>query len=396
VIYGNILGSVALYSVGPFLMQSHSAFRVAPFVGLSYVASLMWLAAAGILARKVSTIPEPATAAPRDTQWQLKLAMVVVLAFPLLAAWAVFFSAAPAPVRRFRLVVTLVASFIVSATVFLRQQLVHRERTSLVRKLSSSLENVRRLQTKVVQSERLASLGQLAAGAAHEINNPLTAILGYTDLLLTDQDPSARTRSLAEKIQEQARRTKSLVNNLLSFARQASSEQQLLDVQAVLNSALQLRKLELREKNIRLELEQPSVLPAVRGDPNQLLQVFVHLISNAIDAMESFGTGVILIRAESENGSVVFELSDTGAGMKDPDGVFDPFYTTKPVGKGAGLGLSICYGIVQDHGGSISGFNRPEGGCTFRVELPAVLASLPRSSVAPLAVHGHSTGSTSS
>jgi signal transduction histidine kinase len=384
IVYGNILGSVALYSIGPFAVQAHTGFGVAPFLGFSYVASLMWLATAGIIAGKLSLLPEPAPSARKDTQWQLKSAMIVVLTFPLLAGWAVFFSSAPAAVGRFRLIATLVASFVVSATVFLRQQLVHRERTMLVTRLSSSLDNVSRLQTKVVQSEKLASLGQLAAGAAHEINNPLTAILGYTDLLLADQAPSTRGHSLAEKIREQARRTKSVVNNLLSFARQAPSEQQLIDLQAVLSSAIQLRKLDLREKNIRIELESPNVLPAVRGDPNQLLQVFFHLISNAVDAMESIGAGVLTIHAVAEKGNVVIEFSDTGVGMRDPDRVFDPFYTTKPLGKGAGLGLSICYGIIQDHGGSISGFNRPEGGCTFRVELPAVLALLPRASVAPL------------
>ena len=201
-------------------------------------------------------------------------------------------------------------------------------------------------------------------------------------MLLGEHPPKTRPYALAEKIQEQARRTKILVNNLLSFARQVPAEKQLLDLGMLLDSSVQLRKLDLRGKSIRIDLESHSVLPAVRGDPNQLLQVFYQLIGNALDAMENVG-GVLLIHAFTEKGTVVIEFSDTGPGMKDPEKVFDPFYTTKPLGKGTGLGLSICYGIMQEHGGSITGFNRSEGGCTFRLEFPAVLASLPRASLAP-------------
>jgi two-component system NtrC family sensor kinase len=114
-----------------------------------------------------------------------------------------------------------------------------------------------------------------------------------------------------------------------------------------------------------------------------LLQVFYNLISNAVDAMETVGGGVLLVRTLREKGNVVIEFSDTGPGMQEPEKVFDPFYTTKPVGKGTGLGLSICYGIMQEHAGRIIGFNRPEGGCTFRLELPAVLAVFPQLPTTP-------------
>ena len=252
-----------------------------------------------------------------------------------------------------------------------------------MQQLSTSLENVKRLQTQFVQSEKLAALGELAAGAAHEINNPLTAILGYADLLLAENPAASRPHTLGQKINEQARRTTALVTNLLSFARQVPAEKQLLDLNTVLESAVRLRKIDAHSRSIRIELEgRNSVLPAVRGDPNQLLQVFHHLLGNAVDAMEETG-GVLLIRSLAEKGSVVIEFSDTGPGMKEPERVFDPFYTTKPVGKAAGLGLSICYGIMQEHGGAIAGFNRPEGGCTFRLELPAALSSLPRASLTP-------------
>jgi signal transduction histidine kinase len=388
-VYGHLFGATSLYVAGMVLIEL-SRSQIVPFSGsllrLPGLVAFVWFGTAGIIAHGLTFDPEPLRGSSRrDTQWPARVATWGVLAAPVLALWNEFASPAPAPVRRFRLLVTLVAIFVGTALVFFRQYLVYQERTGLVHELWESLENVKRLQTHFVQSEKLASLGQLAAGAAHEINNPLTAILGYADVLTIENAADTRAYSLGEKIREQARRTKDLVTNLLSFARQVPAEKQLLDLNTVLTGAVQLRNLDLREKNIRIELENRSILPAVRGDPNQLLQVFYHLISNAVDAMELSGGGVLLIRTLRERGNVVIEFSDTGPGMKEPEKVFDPFYTTKEVGKGTGLGLSICYGVMEEHGGRISGFNRPEGGCTFRLELPAVLAMFPQTSSLPVA-----------
>lgn len=386
-IYGHLFGALTLYA-GGFLVAHWAIARGETYSGslytLPFLGSFVWLGTAGIVARDLSPEPEPLpTDFRRDTQWPARFAMLGVLATVALAIWTQFVSAAPLPVRKYRLLVTLIALFVGTALVFFRQHLVYQERTGLVQELWESLENVKRLQTHFVQSEKLSSLGQLAAGAAHEINNPLTAILGYADVLIEEHAENTRPRTIGEKIREQARRTKDLVTNLLSFARQVPAEKQLLDLNTVLTGAVQLRNLDLREKNIRIEMESRSMLPAVRGDPNQLLQVFYHLISNAVDAMETIGGGVLLIRTLREKGNVVIEFSDTGPGMTEPEKVFDPFYTTKPVGKGTGLGLSICFGVMQEHGGSIIGFNRSEGGCTFRLELPAVLAVFPQASSSP-------------
>jgi signal transduction histidine kinase len=386
-VYANVCGATTLYALG-FVLAHWAISSGASYSGsllvLPFIGTFVWLGTTGIVAHKLKLEPEPLpSTVRRDTQWPSRLAMTSVLSALPLAYWAVFLSHAPTPVRMYRLLATLATLFVAASLVFLRQQLVYRERTQLVHELWESLSNIKRLQTHFVQSEKLASLGQLAAGAAHEINNPLTAILGYADVLTAENAVETRPHAIGEKIRDQARRTKDLVTNLLSFARQVPAEKQLLDLNTVLTGAVQLRNLDLREKKIRIELENRSVLPAIRGDPNQLLQVFYHLISNAVDAMESVGGGVLLIRTLREKGNVIVEFSDTGPGMQDPDRVFDPFYTTKPVGKGTGLGLSICYGIMQEHGGRISGFNRPEGGCTFRLELPAVLAVFPQVSVSP-------------
>jgi two-component system, NtrC family, sensor kinase len=271
--------------------------------------------------------------------------------------------------------VTFVAAIPLALLVFLRTHLADADRVRLLSEAEMSVNNLRKLQTQIVQSEKLASLGQLAAGAAHEINNPLTAILGFSDLLADDPTLSEKARSTAGKIRDQARRTKTLVGNLLSFARQVPVERALLDINTVVTNAVQLRTLDLHNPNIKIELHFESVLPSVRGDSNQLIQVFFNIISNAVDAMETAG-GVLTIKTVRNRGSVVVLFTDSGPGIKEPDRVFDPFYTTKPVGKGTGLGLSICFGIMQEHGGKISCYNGERGGAVFRVELAALLPVL--------------------
>lgn len=381
-IYLNLFGASAVYMVALWLAVSSGIsgiYHAGGLVNLPIMITFVWFGTAGILAQQLSPTPNKLDVAkPRDPRWPAWASIACILSLPAMAAWNTFLSDAPAPVREFRLLLTLATIVIGTALFFYRQQMVDRERLKLMRGLEDSVEQLKRLQMQFVQAEKLASLGQLAAGAAHEINNPLTAILGYAELIDADPSTGDKSRGLSEKIREQARRTKVLVSNLLSFARQVPAEKQLLDLKSVLTSAIELRQLDLRDKNVRIELDTPAILPTVRGDPNQLLQVFYNLISNAVDAMETVGGGVLVVRARAESGSVVLEFTDSGPGLKEPERVFDPFYTTKPVGKGTGLGLSICYGIVQEHGGQIIGFNRPEGGCTFRVILPAVLALFPQ------------------
>lgn len=321
--------------------------------------------------------------AARGNVWASRLAMGAVLSLPLFALYAMHLEHDTQAIRDFRLTVTLIAAVPLVLLVFLRTHLADKDRALLLAKSESSIENLQRLQAQMVQSEKLISLGQLAAGAAHEINNPLTAILGYSDLLADDPALPERTRGTAGKIREQARRTRNLVQNLLSFARQVPPERTLLDINSVISNAVQLRALDLHPGGPRIETELESVLPGVRGDNNQLMQVFFNIVNNGLDAMGNNSGGVLTIKTLRDRGSVVILFSDTGPGIKEPHRVFDPFYTTKPVGKGTGLGLSICYGIVQEHGGKILCYNGQTGGAVFRVELPAVLAVLPSKGAVP-------------
>jgi signal transduction histidine kinase len=383
-VYANLLGAAGLHLVAIQMIEgarSTGAYSPGSVYDIPLVAAFVWYGTSGIVARRLEPAPGAVRAASQDGGvWPARLAMGGLLSMPLVAAWSTFLSGAPEAVRDFRLLVTLTAMMVASLLVFLRQQLVEAERARLLRESQETVGNLRRLQTQFVQSEKLAALGQLAAGAAHEINNPLTAILGYAEILAEDPAVNPKQREAARKVLDQARRTKTLVTNLLSFARQVPVDRVLLDVNQVVTRALELRTVDLHRQNIKIELVKEPVLPGIRGDQNQLLQVFYNLISNAVDAMAERGGGVLTVRTRRAGANVVIEFSDTGPGIREPHMVFDPFYTTKPVGKGTGLGLSICYGIVQEHRGQISCRNEPEGGATFVVQLPAILALFPRAS----------------
>ncbi|HXP82037.1 MAG TPA: HAMP domain-containing sensor histidine kinase [Verrucomicrobiae bacterium] len=390
--YAHLAAAKSIYVVRYLaveLLVGRSSYWRGSLYDLPLLISFLWIGTAGIIAyrnrgeeAKFASAPTSELTAHQsqteETIWASRLARAALLSLPLIGFWCLKISSSPMAVHQFRVLVTLGAVLPLGFLAFLRHDLVDRERLRLLRASQESIDNLKRLQTQFVQSEKLASIGQLVGGAAHEINNPLTAILGYSELLADDPSVGEKTRSLAEKIREQARRTKTLVNNLLSFARQVPSEQRSpLDINAIVNTSAQFRRFDLRGKNIRIEVQTGVGIPEVRGDMNQLLQVFSNIINNAVYAMQEAGGGTLTVRTLFENGNVVILFSDTGPGMRDPRLVFDPFYTTKPVGKGTGLGLSICYGLIQDQGGQISCYNRPEGGATFRIELPAVPAAFP-------------------
>jgi len=396
VVYAHLFGASALYMLSSLTINISlelNRYYTGSLYDLPLVASFLWYAFAGVVAYELrgqfdaslDETSEPGTAFGRKKNVvAARLAMAAVISLPFLAIYTVKYGNALPAIRGFRLMTVLISSIPIALLVFLKTYFADQDRSRLLARSQHSVENLQRLQAQLVQSEKLVSLGQLAAGAAHEINNPLTAILGFSDLLADDPMLTEKARTTAAKIRDQARRTKTLVGNLLSFARQVPTERTLLDINTVVNNAVQLRNLDLRPGTVRIELQLESVLPGVRGDGNQLMQVFFNIISNAVDAMESANNGVLTIKTQRDRANVFVLFLDTGPGIKEPHRVFDPFYTTKPVGKGTGLGLSICFGIVQEHGGKILCYNQQTGGAAFRVELPAVMASLPTKDV-PLA-----------
>jgi len=389
VVYANLFGGAAMYMLSSLTINvaiDMNKYSTGSLYDLPLISSFLWFGLAGAIAylKRAELDASVDTETETDTDrtgsesgWAARLAMAAVMSLPALAIYTLRYGRDFPEVRDFRLMTTLIASLPIAFLVFLRTHMADADRARLLAKSEQSIKNLQRLQAQLVQTEKLVSLGQLAAGAAHEINNPLAAILGFSDLLADDMTLPEKARATAAKIRDQARRTKTLVANLLSFARQVPPERTLLDINTVVTNAVQLRALDLRSFKARIELQLESVLPGVRGDGNQLMQVFFNIINNAVDALESSNGGVLTIKTIRERANVVILFTDTGPGIKDPQRVFDPFYTTKPVGKGTGLGLSICFGIVQEHSGRILCYNSQQGGAVFRVELPAMLAVFP-------------------
>jgi PAS domain S-box-containing protein len=249
------------------------------------------------------------------------------------------------------------------------------EKVQLYEETCRAYEDLRRTQEQLLQSEKMSAVGQLISGVAHELNNPLTAILGYAQLL-EGAGLDSRSADYVAKLFKQAQRTHRVVENLLSFARQRKPEKQQVDLGKVLEESLTLREYDLKVHNVSLEREIAADLPSVVADPHQLEQVFLNIVNNALDAMvdnygDGNGGGSLKVRVFKKDAFVCVGFDDSGPGIKDPGRIFDPFYTTKAVGKGTGLGLSICYGIIKEHGGEIVARNREGGGATIEVRLLA-------------------------
>ena len=245
--------------------------------------------------------------------------------------------------------------------------------TSLVAVMTDITE-LASMQAQLMNTEKMAAVGQLVSGVAHEVNNPLTSIMGFADLMLENPElPESVHKDLRVIIQE-AQRTKQIVQNLLSFARQKPRQRRPFNANDVLSSTLLLRTYEFASHRVEVKTDFDVNIPTINGDAQQLQQVFLNILNNANDAIRETGKpGLIEVRTHIVEGGVEISFRDNGPGITAPDRILDPFYTTKEVGKGTGLGLSICYGIIHEHDGElIFGNNLDMPGACFRVWLPAV------------------------
>lgn len=225
------------------------------------------------------------------------------------------------------------------------------------------------LHRQLVRSEKLAAIGQLVAGVAHELNNPLTSIVGYSELM-TDEIKEGAAREKLDKMIREAQRMRRIIENLLRFARQNTIEKKSANLESLLMEVVALREYYIRNNGVALQIEIEPDLPQVALDEDQFKQILLNLLNNSIDALDSVRNKRIHIEATRRGNRVQLHFDDNGPGFVEPNRVFDPFYTTKPVGKGTGLGLSICYGIVKEHGGEIHAINLQPGGARVRLELP--------------------------
>jgi len=242
-----------------------------------------------------------------------------------------------------------------------------------IKELENAKKELEKTQIQLIQSEKLAGIGQLAAGVAHELNNPLSGILGFTQLLLEDTSLKMQQRKDLETIHTQSQRCRVIIQNLLQFSRRKDPKKEPTDLLLLLQATLALIKYDFSTSGVLMIQKFPASLPLVFGDAHQLQQVFLNLMTNAKHAMENKKQSAeLVIEAGEENGRVVVRIRDNGSGIPEEihGKIFDPFFTTKPTGKGTGLGLSICYGIMQEHSGVLRFETEANVGTTFIVELP--------------------------
>lgn len=330
--------------------------------------SMAWITCIGLMTQEAELAQQKSSFSKTRGVRVARLGMISIFTLPLFAAWALFNTVAPPEVRNFRLVATLLAIIVMGAMVFLRQHLLDRELLRLLRSSEESFHNLKRLQGELVQSEKLASLGRLVGGAAHELNNPLTAMMGYSDLLAASPLVGEQ-KMIADKIAQQVRRTKALVSSLLSFAKRVPAEKVRLDINVLAQTALKLSEPELGTRKIEVKVEAAPDLPKIWGDSNQLLQVCLHIISNATHTLEGMGGGVLLIRTRLEQDAVILEFAENGAGAVR-SGTAEDFDLAPRPEQVLGLGLSACYGIIQEHRGRILCQRRANGGTMYRIEMP--------------------------
>jgi signal transduction histidine kinase len=377
-LYLHLLAASVVYGVNSqFLDRAATAntYYSGSLYDVPLIATVAWMAAAALSARTWTLQTHDLHLTPWLKKVVPQLAMLAILSLPVLGVWTLLFDKSASPTRSFRLLTVLAAMLLLGAFVFLRQYFQDQALMTLLRDSRRGYESQKHLQGQLVQKEKLASLGNLVAGAAHEIDHPLTAVMSYSEQLWANERLSDEQTALVRKIVNQARRTRDLVADLLRFAQQSPGEQILVDLGMLLQRATQMLELRRPGSNIHVALSIAPDCPRILGNANQLFQAFVEIVDNAMDALEESGGGTLEITARRQHKEAVLQFSDTGPGIRDPLRVFDPFYTTKPVGKGTGLGLSAVYGVIQDHSGQITCQNKPQGGALFTVKIPAAESS---------------------
>jgi len=363
--------TVANWAIGRKVYYSGSLYDVPLVVAM---ATLPWIA----LCTKADKPEGVLSGSTVYGVWVARFSMIATFSLPLLAAWSVADQTIAARIRVFRLGLTLVAAFLMGIMVFIRQRILDRELNRLLQHSRDSFDRLKRLQAQILQSEKSASITQLIGGAAHELNNPITAMLGYSDLLLSTS-LTPEQQPFAAKIGLYVRRTKSLVASLISFARQAPAPKTQLDLNTLVRTAVKLTQpqWESLEMDVRTELD--NNLPRVVGDSNQLLQVCLQLVSSFLHLQSERAGRSLTISSTLQRGSCVLQItteaksSSFHAEGSPRLGTFDN-----------SMGLSACRGILHGHQGEVSCEERSDGAMVLRVELPAVAAATPKEANVPV------------
>ncbi|MGH9742788.1 MAG: sensor histidine kinase, partial [Candidatus Acidiferrum sp.] len=385
--YLQMVGATATYSFAAILLNAaieSGRYHTGSIYDLPLNIALAWFCITAITTSVDATPSQDqvsdGTRSERQTSrkrvsWVARLSMLATLSLPVIGLWLVLNGDPQDPVRHFRILLTLFAMLAATLLLSAKQDLLSFSLAGELREASLAYLGLKRFQDQLVQNEKLASLGKLVARVAHEIHEAMVAVGKDVEFLGAPAPAHGRHQKMTAKIGEAALRTNNLVESMLSFAQERPVHRSPVNIRPLLEKAVNLARAERRHK-IRVEIEEEGSTPAVKGDANQLVQVFLHIVGNAIDAMEESQPGVLRIAIRARQESVEIEFVDSGAGLQDPGRVFEPFYTTKPVGRGVGLGLSTCYGIIRGHEGEIKCWNRPEGGAVFRLIIPLADAEM--------------------
>ena len=347
-------------SLDAFYLISLAAFGVVAIVGRS------------LPAEEVSQATQESSELqmPRRAIWPTRIAMVATLSVPVIGLWQIFQDGSVDSVRIFRVFCTLSAIFLMTTLLSIKQDLLNKSLAQSLDDASESYDRLLQFQDRLIQNEKLVSLGQWVATVANEIKQSMTTIMECSSAIVANAAGKESSYKLAAKINQYAGRTDSLADNMLSFAQETPLRMAPVNLKELLETALRLSRVKQSGK-VQVEITQSGSRDPISADANQLLQVFLHVIANATDAIEEKGSGNLLITIQQGPEHVRILFVDNGRGVERPDQVFEPFYTTKPVGKGTGLGLSASHGIVRRHAGEITCQNRIEGGAIFTVTLPA-------------------------
>jgi signal transduction histidine kinase len=359
------------YSGSPYdvpLSASSAALLCVAVLGRAIIRDQKPVAAADA-APETDVVP-----AKRDVFLSSHAAMLVTLCIPVLGLWLLSGNPRASQLFTFRLEITFLTIFLLLLLLSIKEDLLTTSLVISLKRLSDTYSSIDRLKNYLIQGGKLASLGELVAHVANQIKSAMTRILDFSACIVAHPSSEPRIHAMAGKITQYARRTDSLVENMLRFAQETPLQLTSVEIKPLLESALQLSRIGSLP-NLQVSLSQEGVCPNVRGDSSQLLHVFLQLIANAADALEQVEKGEFRISIHAVSNQLHIQFADSGPGLQHPERVFEPFYTTKPVGKGTGLGLSTCYGILQQHQGEILCRNRAEGGALFTVILPAVISS---------------------
>ena len=384
ILYAGLFGMSFCYASGSTAANwaiGRKLYYSGSFYDVPMVASMAWLTWIGLRTKAERPAADARQVSTLYGVWVARCSMIAVFSLPLFAAWALSDTTVPSRVRVFRLSVTLVAAFFMGVMVFLRQYLLDGELIQLLNHSQESFDNLKRLQAQILQSEKLASIGQLVGGAAHELNNPITAMLGYSDMLLSTP-LTPEQRPLAAKIGRYVRRTKSLVASLISFARQTPAPKSPLDLNTLARTAVKLTQSQWESLKIEVRTQFDPTLPKVLGDSNQLVQVCLQLVGNCLHLLSERGGHVLTVSTERQAGASILSIATESISLSPAVGTGP----SSPVDPEDGLGLSACQGILQDHHGQISRERRPDGAILLRVELPIVesVPGKPKESTVPV------------